>query len=142
MVICAALLVSACASDTSFVIAGRKPNPKAFEEDASACSGVGSSVEGFLGGALGGVASGAYLGAVSGAGRPEATLVGAAGGAVLGLVIGAGVGLADSFSGDNYDLCMVRKGYQVASTEGQAAPTITRPARLNILPEPVRESAR
>src|SRR5262245_46862601 len=90
--VCAALLLSGCASDSTFIIAGRKPNPKAFEEDASSCSGPGRSVGNFFGGALTGAAAGAALGVQGAIGRPDAAAVGAIGGAALGLLIGAGKG--------------------------------------------------
>jgi hypothetical protein len=129
----AALSLSACASDKAFTIAGRPPNPKAFEEDASSCSGVGRSIGNFFGGALTGAAAGAALGVQAASGQPEAAAVGAAAGGAVGLLIGAGVGIADSVSGDNYDVCMVKKGYQIAAAKPDAAnqPGASNPPPLN-----------
>jgi hypothetical protein len=144
LTVCVVLSLSACASDSTFTIAGREPNPKAFEEDASSCSGVGSSVLNFFGGALNGAAAGAALGVQASLGRPDAAAVGAAAGGALGLLIGAGKGIADSVSGDNYDLCMVQKGYQRVDphlTEIPAAPAVTRraaPIILDVKPDPAR----
>jgi hypothetical protein len=136
----AALLLSACASDTAFTIAGRPPNPKAFEEDASSCSGVGRSIGVFFVGALSGAAAGAALGVQAGSGRPEAAAIGAAGGAALGLLIGGGKGVADSISGDNYDLCMVRKGYRIAPKAEETA-VIARQAPPRLITAPEQLSA-
>jgi hypothetical protein len=105
------LLLAGCASDASFTMAGRTPNPKALEEDASDCRSVGPAMSGFFGGALLGAASGAQVGASS-----STAGAGAAAGAVLGSLIGLVVGTADSVSGDGYDHCMQKKGYQIAST--------------------------
>jgi len=106
-----ALLVSGCASDSTFVMAGRTPNPKALEEDASDCRSAGPAASGFFGGALLGAASGAQAGAPTGTAP-----AGAAIGAVLGSLIGLVVGTVESVSGDGYDQCMKKKGYQIAAT--------------------------
>src|SRR4051812_20507741 len=90
----AALLLSGCATDATFKIAGRTPDPEAFEEDASDCSSVGHSVARFFGATLVGAGNGAYLGAASG-GSGDAALVGAAGGAVVGLFFGVITGAID-----------------------------------------------
>jgi hypothetical protein len=125
-----AQLLAGCASDSTFTIAGRAPNPTAFEEDASACRhSVGPSVARFFGGTLLGAANGAYVGAASGGSSGDAALLGAAAGAVIGVLAGAVSGAVDSVSGDNYDLCMVRKGYQPVdpqSAHAEPSPTVER----------------
>ena len=136
----AALALSGCASDSSFIIAGRAPDPKAFEDDASDCSGVGSTVALFFGSTLLGAAQGASLGVIAG-NSGETALIGAAGGAMIGLLAGGAQGVVGSVSGENYDRCMVQKGYQRVDpqqAEAEAArPVITRrQPPLDLVPNP------
>src|SRR4051794_38068457 len=84
-----AVLLSACANDTTFVPgSGGSSDSKQLETDMSACSGFWPLFTGFFAGALFGAAEGAAAAASSG-GAGEGAAIGAGAGAVIGLVIGA-----------------------------------------------------
>ena len=135
----AVLLLAGCASDATFTIAGRTPDPKVLEDDASDCRSVGPVLASFLGGALLGAANGAQVGASSG-GADAGAVAGAAIGSLIGLVTGA----VTSVSGDGYDRCMAKKGYQRVETpvETAAAATPTPVAPTPIAPRTIEEPAR
>ena len=135
----AVLVLSACASDEAAFIRqnGAVPEPKRLEADAKDCGRVGTPTSGYLGGGLLGAARGAYYGAgqgaADGAAQGDGSALDALGGMTLGFLAGMVTGAFGSASGDNYDLCMARKGYQrvdaqqvQAVTETETAPVIVR----------------
>jgi hypothetical protein len=101
------LLLCGCANDSTFTMGGREPDPSVFKADAAECSKAGGPFfDRVFETTLTTAGRGAYDGGQSGG------PLGAAGGAALGTVWGFIVGIADTGE-DNYDLCMVRKGYQL-----------------------------
>jgi hypothetical protein len=110
------LLLCGCASDSTFTMAGRQPDPAAFEADASQCSRAGGPfLDRVFETTVTTAGQGAYEGGESGG------PLGAAGGAAIGSVWGFIVGITDTGE-DNYDLCMVRKGYQLVDSEAVPEP--------------------
>jgi hypothetical protein len=138
----ATLLLGACASDATFTMAGRAPDPQVLEADASDCSSFWPVVGTFLVGAAYGAAEGAIIGASSG-GADVGAVIGAGAGGVIGLAIGA----AYTAAGDGYESCMAKKGYAVAAVPNVSAPiaaaapkveTASRPALQSTLDDPAR----
>jgi hypothetical protein len=113
LVFAAALTLSACASDATFLRGdGSLPSPNQLEADASDCRSIWPVLAGFFGGALLGAAHGAMIGAASG-GADVGAIAGAGAGGLIGLVAGA----ATSAAGDGYERCMMSKGYRRGDSE-------------------------
>jgi len=145
----AVLALSACASasESTFVRQnGTNPEPTKLAADAKDCGRVGTSAGGLTSGGLLGAAQGAYWGAAQGAadgGKSGNNPLAAAAGLVFGSVFGLFAGAFGAGSGDNYDLCMARHGYQRIDIEQAAdasdAPVIVRrvlPALSEPNPDP------
>jgi hypothetical protein len=127
----AALLLTACAGDATFVQrGGAAPDARQLEADASACRSFWPLVGGVFGGALYGAAEGAAIGAASG-GADVGAIAGAGAGGVIGLFAGA----VTSATGDGYERCMADKDYvrgvatPAAAPRRDARPAIEEPAR-------------
>jgi hypothetical protein len=114
LILTAALALAACASDDATFVRqnGTLPEPKMLEADAHDCRKVGKSTAGVFDNALAGAGQGFYDGAHS-SNNPLAAIATAGAGAVFGLFIGA----VNEGPGDNYNLCMARKGYQLAGAQ-------------------------
>jgi outer membrane lipoprotein SlyB len=115
----AALLLSACASDATFMNQnGAMPEPQRLEADASDCRSIWPLVGGFFVGAAYGAAEGALVGAASG-GADIGAIIGAGAGGVIGLTVGA----IASAGGDGYERCMTGRGYvRMATATAPEAP--------------------
>lgn len=132
-----AMLACACATDHGTFVRqnGAAPEPKVLEADAHECDKVRPSIFTYLGGALAGAGAGVVVGVAGfggGSGGGSSGALQIAGGAALGALVGLVVGAIAAEPGDNYDLCMARKGYQRVDehqTAPQTAPVSAPPAQ-------------